>query len=112
MSEGDHEPAQKSVAEGRHERLARRLVMSFYKTSTITDKTLEQKFKGQTSFVVDAVIPRMVEAGAIRPEQWSGGSATSAVWTVRRSPDDLLRAREGNGDADLVEMWAWYREAG
>jgi hypothetical protein len=95
-------------SESRAEQFARRLVMSFYKTSTVTEKTLEQKFKGQTQYVIEAIVPSLVDAGVLRPEQWSG-SGSQLVWTVRRSPDDVLKAREGHGDPELVAMWDGFR---
>lgn len=91
------------------ERLARRMTLLFLRTTTVNEDVVRLRFRQDHARILSEVLPAMEAAGIVRREQWAG-SGSQSIWQVRRSAEEVLRAREGlSDDASLLEFWEVLR---
>ncbi len=100
----DAEPVtEPAVADGEARRMVQRLLRVFRRTTSLSDATVDRRFRADASRVLNELIPLMVEYGIVREKPWRG-SGHGRIWVLTATLEEILRA-DGSQKGKFSEFW-------
>jgi hypothetical protein len=97
------------LSESSDQKLTRRVLRLFHRTTIITEHQLKQRFKQDQQLVLSHIVPLLEKHGIVSSRTWKG-AGQDRVWALNERLDDLLAAEGGAGKANLAAFWADFRD--
>lgn len=89
------------------QRLLRRVLRVFNRTTVVSDKQLTHRFRQHQSEVLTELLPMLERHGIVRQETWKGAGAAK-IWMINERLEDVLAAEGGGGNKALQHFWAEF----
>lgn len=98
-----------ALAEEAHaEKLARRLLRLFYRTTVVHEDWIQGRFPQDARVVIENIMPLLVKHELAEAKQWRG-AGSQQCWSLRQPASRILASEDGSAQGEATAFWRAVR---